>query len=90
MGYGAPLIPYFRELTDAPVVLGNDANVIALAEWRAGAGRGFDDVLAIKVSTGLGAGIISGGALQCGRHGSRRRIRPQQDLRGRRPRLPMW
>jgi predicted NBD/HSP70 family sugar kinase len=63
---GAPLIPYFRELTDAPVLLGNDANVIALAEWRGGAGRGFDDVLAIKVSTGLGAGIISGGALQCG------------------------
>lgn len=63
---GAPLIPYFRELTDAPVVLGNDANVIALAEWRAGAGRGFDDMLAIKVSTGLGAGIIAGGALQRG------------------------
>lgn len=63
---GAPLIPYFRELTDAPVVLGNDANVIALAEWRAGAGRGFDDLLVIKASTGLGAGIISGGALQRG------------------------
>ena len=63
---GAPLIPYFRELTEAPVVLGNDANVIALAEWRAGAGRGFDDLLVIKASTGLGAGIISGGALQRG------------------------
>lgn len=63
---GAPLIPYFRELTDAPVVLGNDANVIALAEWRAGAGRGFDDLLVVKASTGLGAGIIAGGALQRG------------------------
>ena len=63
---GAPLIPYFRELTDAPVVLGNDANVIALAEWRVGAGRGFDDLLVIKASTGLGAGIIAGGALQRG------------------------
>lgn len=63
---GAPLIPYFRELADAPVVLGNDANVIALAEWRIGAGRGFDDLLVIKASTGLGAGIIAGGALQRG------------------------
>ncbi len=63
---GAPLIPYFRELTEAPVVLGNDANVIALAEWRTGAARGVDDMLAIKVSTGLGAGIIAGGALQRG------------------------
>jgi predicted NBD/HSP70 family sugar kinase len=63
---GAPLIPYFGELTDGPVVLGNDANVIALAEWRVGAGRGYDDLLVIKASTGLGAGIISGGALQRG------------------------
>lgn len=63
---GAPLIPYFRQLTEAPVVLGNDANVIALAEWRAGAGRGFDDLLVVKASTGLGAGIIAGGALQRG------------------------
>lgn len=63
---GAPLVPYFRELTDAPVVLGNDANVIALAEWRAGAGRGVDDLLVVKASTGLGAGIIAGGALQRG------------------------
>src|SRR5690606_23926627 len=63
---GAPLIPYFRQLTEAPVVLGDDANVIALAEWRAGAGRGFDDLLVVKASTGLGAGVIAGGALQRG------------------------
>ncbi len=62
---GAPLVPYFRELTAAPVVLDNDANVIALAEWRGGAVE-FDDVLVIKASTGLGAGIIAGGALQRG------------------------
>lgn len=62
---GAPLVPYFRQLTDAPVILDNDANVIALAEWRAGAG-GFADLLVIKASTGLGAGIIAGGALQRG------------------------
>ncbi|AFM18997.1 transcriptional regulator/sugar kinase [Mycolicibacterium chubuense NBB4] len=65
-----PLMPYFSELTDAPVVLGNDANAFALAEWRAGAGRGFDDVIVIKASTGLGAGIVAGGALQRGAMGA--------------------
>lgn len=63
---GAPLFPYFHDLTAAPVVLGNDANVIALAEWREGSGRAFDDLLVIKASTGLGAGIILGGVLQVG------------------------
>ncbi|MBX7434109.1 ROK family transcriptional regulator [Mycobacterium sp. Y57] len=63
---GVPLVPYFRELTEAPVVLDNDANVIALAEWRAGAGRGVDDLLVIKASSGLGAGIVAGGAVQRG------------------------
>ena len=63
---GVPLVPYLRALTDAPVVVDNDANVIALAEWRSGAGRGSDDVLVVKASTGLGAGIIAGGALQRG------------------------
>ena len=63
---GVPLVPYLRALTDAPVVVDNDANVIALAEWRSGAGRGSDDVLVVKASTGLGAGIVAGGVLQRG------------------------
>ncbi len=61
-----PLAPFFGDLTKAPIVMDNDANVIALAEWRAGAGRGFDDLLVIKASSGLGAGIVAGGALQYG------------------------
>ena len=62
---GVPLPPYFAELTDAPVILDNDANVIALAE-RGGDRQAFDDLLVIKASTGLGAGIIAGGVLQRG------------------------
>jgi predicted NBD/HSP70 family sugar kinase len=62
---GVPLQPYFRELTEAPVILDNDANVIALAERR-GDRRTFDDVLVLKASTGIGAGIIAGGQLQRG------------------------
>ncbi len=41
---GVPLAPYFAELTDAPVILDNDVNVIALAERR-GDRQAVDDVL---------------------------------------------
>ncbi|TFV61134.1 ROK family transcriptional regulator [Mycobacterium sp. PS03-16] len=62
---GVALPPYFADLTGAPVVLDNDANVIALAERRADRPP-VDDLLVVKASTGLGAGIIAGGALQRG------------------------
>ena len=62
---GVPLARYFAELTDAPVVLDNDANVIASIERR-GERAAFDDLLVVKASTGLGAAIIAGGALQRG------------------------
>jgi predicted NBD/HSP70 family sugar kinase len=66
---GVPLEPYFRELTSAPILMDNDANVSALAERR-GERHAFDDLLFIKASTGLGAGIISGGVLQRGAVGA--------------------
>lgn len=54
---GVALRPYFEGI-GAPVVLDNDANAIALAE------RGdCADVLVLKASSGLGAGIIAGGVL---------------------------
>jgi predicted NBD/HSP70 family sugar kinase len=66
---GVPLAPYFSRLTAAPVMIDNDANVEALAERR-GELRAFDDLLLLKVSTGLGAGVISGGVLQRGAVGA--------------------
>src|SRR6478672_8636158 len=62
---GVPLAPYLGELTQAPVRLDNDANVIVLSERRGQRDR-FDDMLLIKASTGLGAGIVAGGVLQRG------------------------
>jgi predicted NBD/HSP70 family sugar kinase len=65
---GVELRPYFADLqrlSGVPVVLDNDANAIALGE-RGGDLRGFDDLLVLKASTGLGAGIIAGGVLQRG------------------------
>ncbi|CAN5243368.1 ROK family transcriptional regulator [soil metagenome] len=66
---GVPLAPYFHDLTTAPVLVDNDANVMALAE-RHGEYRGIDDLILLKLSTGLGAGIICGGALQRGAVGA--------------------
>lgn len=66
---GVPLEPYFRNLTSAPIVLDNDTNVQALSERR-GPLKIHDDLLLIKASTGLGAGIVSGGVLQRGAVGA--------------------
>jgi len=66
---GIPLPPYLRELTQAPIRLDNDANVIVLSERRGQRDR-FDDMLLIKASTGLGAGIVAGGVLQRGAVGA--------------------
>ncbi len=44
----------------------NDANLGALAEYTLGAGRGLEDVIYVKVSSGIGAGIILGGKVHRG------------------------
>ncbi len=49
-----------------PVEVENDANLGALAELVWGAAKGKSEVAYIKVATGIGAGLISGGRLQHG------------------------
>jgi predicted NBD/HSP70 family sugar kinase len=49
-----------------PVEVENDANLGALAELVWGAAQGKSEVAYIKVSTGIGAGLISGGRLHHG------------------------
>lgn len=51
------------------VFVDNDANVGALAELTWGAGRGLESLAYIKLSEGVGAGLILGGELYRGRHG---------------------
>lgn len=46
-----------------PVVVGNDANLMGLAETKYGAGRGCSDVIFITVGTGIGGSIIIDGKL---------------------------
>lgn len=51
-------VAFMEEKTGLPVYIDNDANVAALAEHRAGAGRGCRDMVMITVGTGIGGGII--------------------------------
>ncbi|HMG36409.1 MAG TPA: ROK family protein [Blastocatellia bacterium] len=68
--------------TGLPIVLDNDANVAAYAEWQCGAARGASNVLFITMGTGIGAGIILGSQLQrgaCGFAGEFGHIRVEPD-----------
>jgi glucokinase len=64
-----PLKQLLQDRCRASVVLGNDANVAALGEWRHGAARGADDVLYLTISTGIGGGVITSGRLLLGVRG---------------------
>src|SRR6478672_8488260 len=57
----APLRDQMHERFGLPVGLDNDANAAAIGEWRAGAGRGEDDLVMLTLGTGVGGGVISGG-----------------------------
>jgi glucokinase len=54
----------------APVRVENDANAAVLAEWRYGAGRGYQDVVYLTMSTGVGSGLVLGGRLHAGVNGN--------------------
>ena len=53
-----------------PVWVDNDVNVLALGELRAGIARGHDNVVFVKIGTGIGAGIVVHGMLHRGAEGS--------------------
>jgi glucokinase-like ROK family protein len=67
---GYPIRERFAARYAAPVWVDNDVNVLALGEWRSGVAAGHEDVVVVKIGTGIGAGIISGGRLHRGAQGS--------------------
>ena len=67
---GYPIRERFAARYGAPVWVDNDVNVLALGEWRSGVAAGHDDVVVVKIGTGIGAGIISGGRIHRGAQGS--------------------
>ena len=59
---GYPLLRELRSRLGVPAQIDTDVNAAALAEHRLGAGRGMDSLLYVTVGTGVGGGIIAGGA----------------------------
>ncbi len=59
---------WLQQHLPVPVLVDNDVNTMALGE-RAIAWPGADDLLFVKIATGIGAGLISDGRLQRGAQG---------------------
>jgi predicted NBD/HSP70 family sugar kinase/biotin operon repressor len=57
---------YFARSLRVPVIVDNDANLAALAEWTWGVGRGCNDFLHITCSEGIGGGMVIDGQIYRG------------------------
>src|SRR5213083_1497181 len=66
---GQPIGARLTTRFGVPVVVDNDVNALALAEWRFGAGRGARSLVVLAPGTGFGAGIVVDGRLLRGAHG---------------------
>ena len=65
-----PLREYVSSAVGIPVVVENDANAAAWAEFRYGAAEDVDDSMVMfTVGTGIGGGIVLGGQILRGAHG---------------------
>jgi predicted NBD/HSP70 family sugar kinase len=64
-----PLRYELERRLDVPAHVGNDANLGALAEVRAGAARGAANVLYLMLSSGVGGGLVLDGSLFTGHSG---------------------
>lgn len=77
--HGAPHTPLYeqpglvsrlRSELDVPLVVENDANCLALAEFFAQCHGTYDTVMAVILGTGMGSGLVLGGRLHRGPHGN--------------------
>jgi glucokinase len=59
-----------QKYLDVPVKAANDANVAAFGEMWQGGGKGYEDLVAVTLGTGVGGGIISGGRILTGANGA--------------------
>lgn len=66
---GYPIAKEIEEALNIPTYIDNDANVAGLGEAYQGAGRGFDPVYYVTISTGIGGAMIVDGKVVSGKHG---------------------
>lgn len=60
----------FSKFSDKKVFIENDANCAVWAEYKSGAGKGFNTVLIATIGTGIGGGLVSNGQLFRGATGN--------------------
>jgi glucokinase len=61
-----PLAKIVNQETGLPAYVGNDANMMTIAEHRFGAAKGFSNIIFVALRTGIGGGIIINGKLYRG------------------------
>jgi len=64
-----PLKARLAHRIDLPLIVDNDANAAAWAEYRFGAGRGSSVMVCITLGTGIGGGLVINGQLFRGTYG---------------------
>ena len=71
LGWGVFNIPEtMKKYLDVPVKAANDANVAALGEMWQGGGKGYSNLVAVTLGTGVGGGIIINGKILTGASGA--------------------
>lgn len=60
------IVDYMKKEFSCKCAIQNDANACALAEWKFGAAKGYNNVVFFTFGTGLGAGLILDGKLYSG------------------------
>ena len=61
-----PLRDIIQSKIELPTILENDANCMAYAEFKHGAGKGYNNVVCVTLGTGVGGGLILNGQLYRG------------------------
>lgn len=61
-----PITDIYSERYGIPAYLQNDADACAVAEWKFGAGQGYQNVIFLTFGTGMGAGLILNNELYVG------------------------
>ena len=61
-----PIGPALSEALDRPVLVQNDVRVGGYAEFRLGAGRGYGEIIAAFVGTGIGGCVVQRGEIVTG------------------------
>ncbi|MQA11478.1 MAG: ROK family protein [Pseudonocardiaceae bacterium] len=61
-----PVRDHLARIWGCPVAVDNDVNAMALGERHAGVARSLDELIFVKVGTGIGCGIVLGGSVYRG------------------------